>query len=115
MPRRWLPAPYDTPVRRPLREYIFGSTYTLPKEPADDVVERGSTLAAVNAMLTPQGLRVANAVVDTELTKELARTREDVGAMFRDGSPDTLRLRGNKEIDDTADELIVIFQKLASV
>jgi hypothetical protein len=115
LPCRWLPAPYDTPVRRPRPVYAFGSTYSLPEEPADDVVERGSTLAAVNAMLSPRGLRVANAVVNTELTKELARTLEDVGAMFRDGSPDTLRLRGNKEIDDTADELIVIFQKLASV
>jgi hypothetical protein len=114
MPRRWLPAPYDTPVRRPLRAYAFGKTYTLPKEPADDVVERGSTLAAVNAMLSPQGLRVANAIVHTELTGELAPTREGVGAMFRDGSMDTLRLRGNKAIDETADELILIFQKLAS-
>jgi hypothetical protein len=115
MARRWLPAPYDTPVRRLLRPvYAFGKTYTLPEEPADDVVERGSTLAAINAMLSPQGLRVANALVHTELTEELAPTREDVGAMFRDGSMDTLRLRGNKAIDDTADELILIFQKLAS-
>jgi hypothetical protein len=114
-PRRWLPAAYDSPVRRPLRAYAFGKTYTLPKEPADDVVERGSRLRAVNAMLSPQGLRVANAIVHTELTDELADTREDVGAMFRDGSMDTLRLRGNKAIDDTADELILIFHKLASV
>src|SRR5437879_6562238 len=47
--------PFDNkpePVRRPGSEYAFDTTYRLPEEPADDVVERRSQLRAVNSMLT---------------------------------------------------------------
>jgi hypothetical protein len=114
-PPTW-PLPYLTPVQMPHPVYAFGSKYTLPEEPADDVVERKSELDAVNAMFTPQGLRVVNSVVLTDRTKELARTREGLGAILdcKNVSKSTLIRRGQKAIEETASELSVIFQTLVA-
>jgi hypothetical protein len=113
--------PFDNkpvPTERPGSDHAFGKTYTKPEEPADDVVERKSTLAAVNAMLTPQGLIVANAVVRTELTKDLPSSPEAMGVLLWPGvenpSKSTLRRLGEQAIQDTEEELRVIFQALSA-
>jgi hypothetical protein len=99
--------------------YAFGSKYTRsPEEEADDVVERKSELDAVNAMLSPQGLVVANSVVLTDRTEELAPTYEAVGAAILDCknvSKSTLIRHGKQAIQKTASELGVIFPTLAAV
>jgi hypothetical protein len=109
--------PYDTPIELPNPVYAFDSKYTLPEEPADDVVERRSYLEAVKSMLTPRGLRVVNMVVLTDLTEELAPTYEGLGAMLccRNVSKSTLILLGKKAIQDTVGELSVIYQRLEVV
>ncbi len=110
--------PYDTTRGVPRSEYSFGATYRLPEVPADDVVERGSQLAAVNARLSPQGLIVANAIVWTELTTDLPRCEEAMGALLWPGvelpSESKLRRDGKKAIEDTEEELVRIFQVLAA-
>jgi hypothetical protein len=105
------------------RDYAFGKTYTAPEIPTDDVVERASQLAAVDSMLSPQGLLVANAIVKTERTPtRLASSNPKLGEMlwkqFRPGcelpSESTLERNGKKAREDTAMELHLIFQKLAA-
>jgi hypothetical protein len=116
-PRRH-PMPYDVKCDLPGSGYAFAARYQSPEVPADDVVERGSRLRAVNAMLSPQGLLVANAVVLTDRTNELAQNQKEVGTLLwsgcKEASDITLIRLGKQAIQDTEDELSVIFQKLAA-
>jgi hypothetical protein len=112
------PMPYSKKYEPLGRDYAFGKTYTAPEIPADDVVERSSQLAAVNAMLSRQGLLVANAIVKTELTRDLASSDPAIGALLWKGaelpSKSTLERNGKQAREDTEEELRVIFQKLAT-
>jgi hypothetical protein len=110
------PLPYDAPVETPDPSYAFGRKYLAPDEPFDDVIERKSELVAVNARLTPQALLVVNSVVLTDQTDELARTYESLGAILccSDASKSTMIRRGKEAIQETANELNVIYQTLAA-
>ena len=113
--------PYDVESADELQfGYAFGTTYTPPNdpEPFDDVVERKSLLAAVNARLSPQARLVANKVVCTEETETLAQSYEDVGAALATGrkkaSVSTLKRHGKQALISAAKELDELFQDLAA-
>ena len=83
-----------------------------------DTLINGSLAISVNAMLSPQGLIVANAIVKTELTRDLASSDPAIGALLCKGaelpSKSTLERNGKKAREDTEEELRVIFKKLAT-
>jgi hypothetical protein len=112
--------PYDVKSADELQfGYAFGKTYNDPddSEPFDDVIERKSDLAAVNARLSPQALLVANMIVLTDQTETLAQNYVALGAALSTGraaSERTLMRHGQKAANDAAVEIGTVLQELAA-
>ncbi len=113
--------PYDMESADELQfGYAFGTKYpeTSDPEPFDDVVERKSLLAALNARLSPQARRVAPMVVLTDETEMLAQTYEEVGVALhagrRNASVSTLKRHGKLALANAAAEINKIRQELAA-
>ena len=113
--------PYDMESADELQfGYAFGTKYpeTSDPEPFDDVVERKSLLAALNARLSPQARRVAPMVVLTDETEMLAQTYEEVGVALhagrRNASVSTLKRHGKLALANAAAEINMIRQELAA-
>ena len=113
--------PYDMESADELQfGYAFGTKYpeTSDPEPFDDVVERKSLLAALNARLSPQARRVAPMVVVTDETEMLAQTYEEVGVALhagrRNASVSTLKRHGKLALANAAAEINKIRQELAA-
>jgi hypothetical protein len=112
--------PYDVESADELQfGYAFGKTYSDPKrsEPSDEPTEeRKQTLAELNARLSPQARCVANMVVLTDETNTLAQAYADVGAIVPGTgvSGRTLMRRGQRAVEDAAQEINAIRQALAA-
>jgi hypothetical protein len=99
--------------------YAFGKTYSHGNddEPLDEVVERGQTLATINARLSSQAHQVAGMLVNTEDTDTLAQNYADIGralAARKSVSERTLIRQGKVAVEETAKEIDAAYQTLAA-